>query len=125
MTDHRGIAAGFEAFTSLDPRHVFLDAREGMQRHGWGKTRGYQNLKERRVFPPPVVPQLEGLGAPSNARADLNVVAVTGRRVHQLVVARHWLSVIGPPPLASAPATRGSRPSPGSLPHRAGCSAPW
>jgi hypothetical protein len=27
MTDHRGIAVGFEAFTSLDPRHVLMHAR--------------------------------------------------------------------------------------------------
>ena len=29
------------------------------------------------------------------------------------------------PPIASAPAIRGSPPSPGLPPHRAGCSAPW
>lgn len=37
-----------------DPRHVFLDAHEVMQRYGWGKTRGYQNLKDRRLVPEPV-----------------------------------------------------------------------
>ena len=49
MTDHRGTAAGIEAFTSLDPRHVFLDAHQVMHRYGWGKTRGYQNLKDRNL----------------------------------------------------------------------------
>ena len=55
MTDHRGTAAGIEAFTSLDPRHVFLDAHQVMHRYGWGKTRGYQNLKDRSLVPPPAV----------------------------------------------------------------------
>ena len=55
MTDHRGDAAGIEAFTGLDPRHVFLDAHQVMHRYGWGKTRGYQNLKDRGLDPPPAV----------------------------------------------------------------------
>lgn len=39
----------------LDPRHVFLDARDVMARYGWGKTKGYQNLKDRDLVPPPVM----------------------------------------------------------------------
>lgn len=38
-----------------DPRHVFLDAHDVMERYGWGKTRGYQNLKDRTLVPPPVL----------------------------------------------------------------------
>lgn len=38
-----------------DPRHVFLSAADVLQRYGWGKTRGYQNLKDRAQVPPPVV----------------------------------------------------------------------
>lgn len=38
-----------------DPRHVFLSASEVMARYGWGKTRGYQNLKDRELVPPPVM----------------------------------------------------------------------
>lgn len=38
-----------------DARHVFLDAREVMRRYGWGKTKGYQNLKDRDLVPPPVM----------------------------------------------------------------------
>jgi hypothetical protein len=38
-----------------DPRHVFLDARAVMRRYGWGKTKGYQNLKDRSLVPPPVM----------------------------------------------------------------------
>jgi len=38
-----------------DPRHVFLDAHEVMARYGWGKTKGYQNLKDRELVPPPVM----------------------------------------------------------------------
>ncbi|MHB1289757.1 hypothetical protein [Georgenia sp.] len=38
-----------------DPRHVFLDARDVMTRYGWGKTRGYQHLKDRQLVPPPVM----------------------------------------------------------------------
>jgi hypothetical protein len=38
-----------------DPRHVFLSASEVMARYGWGKTKGYQNLKNRDLVPPPVM----------------------------------------------------------------------
>jgi hypothetical protein len=38
-----------------DPRHVFLTAADVITRYGWGKTRGYQHLKERDGVPPPVV----------------------------------------------------------------------
>ncbi|HET7475925.1 MAG TPA: hypothetical protein VFJ97_07865 [Dermatophilaceae bacterium] len=38
-----------------DPRHVFLNASEVMARYGWGKTKGYQNLKDRELVPPPVM----------------------------------------------------------------------
>ena len=41
--------------TTLDPRHVFLDATDVMSRYGWGKTKGYQNLKNRDLVPPPVM----------------------------------------------------------------------
>ena len=39
----------------IDPRHVFLSAADVIARYGWGKTRGYQHLKERDGVPPPVV----------------------------------------------------------------------
>lgn len=39
----------------LDPQHTFLDATDVIQRYGWGKTKGYQNLKDRTLVPPPVV----------------------------------------------------------------------
>ena len=38
-----------------DPRHVFLSASEVMARYGWGKTKGYQNLKDRELVPSPVM----------------------------------------------------------------------
>ena len=38
-----------------DPRNVFLDAREVMRRYGLGKTKGYQNLKNYDLVPPPVM----------------------------------------------------------------------
>ncbi|WP_313405024.1 hypothetical protein [Aeromicrobium sp.] len=41
--------------TDDDPRHVFLSAGDVLRRYGWGKTRGYQNLKDREMIPPPVV----------------------------------------------------------------------
>lgn len=45
-----------DAFSPVrDPRHVFLDAQEVMRRYGWGKTKGYQNLKDRDLVPPPVM----------------------------------------------------------------------
>ena len=37
------------------PEHVFLDASGVMARYGWGKTRGYQNLKDRTLVPAPVM----------------------------------------------------------------------
>jgi hypothetical protein len=40
-----------------DPRHVFLSASVVMARYGWGKTKGYQNLKDRELVPPPVMTQ--------------------------------------------------------------------
>lgn len=43
------------AATGRDPRHVFLDARDVMTRYGWGKTKGYQNLKDRSLVPAPVM----------------------------------------------------------------------
>ncbi|GGU45546.1 hypothetical protein [Nocardioides albus] len=46
---------GTAAPDGRDPRHVFLDAQEVMHRYGWGKTRGYQNLKDRRLVPEPVL----------------------------------------------------------------------
>lgn len=39
----------------VDPRHVFLNAHEVMVRSGWGKTKGYQNLKDRSLVPAPVM----------------------------------------------------------------------
>lgn len=38
-----------------NPRHVFLDAHDVMARYGWGKTKGYQNLKDRSLVPAPVM----------------------------------------------------------------------
>lgn len=38
-----------------DPRHVLLDAREVMRRYGWGKTKGYHNLKDRDLVQRPVM----------------------------------------------------------------------
>ena len=38
-----------------DPRHVFLHARDVIRRYDWGKTKGYQNLKDRSLVPPPVM----------------------------------------------------------------------
>lgn len=38
-----------------DPRHVFLSAGEVIARYGWGKTKGYQNLKDRSLIPLPVM----------------------------------------------------------------------
>lgn len=38
-----------------DPRHIFLSAGEVMARYGWGKTKGYQNLKNPEMVPPPVM----------------------------------------------------------------------
>lgn len=46
---------GAAAPDGQDPRHVFLDAQEVMHRYGWGKTRGYQNLKDRSLVPEPVL----------------------------------------------------------------------
>lgn len=38
-----------------DPRNVFLSAHDVICRHGWGKTKGYQNLKDRELVPPPLM----------------------------------------------------------------------
>lgn len=39
----------------MDPRNVFLSAHGVIARYGWGKTKGYQNLKDRGLVPPPVM----------------------------------------------------------------------
>lgn len=44
-----------DAGDATDPRHVFLDAHDVMARYGWGRTKGYQNLKDRSLVPPPVM----------------------------------------------------------------------
>lgn len=38
-----------------DPRHIFLSAGEVIARYCWGKTKGYQNLKDHALVPPPVM----------------------------------------------------------------------
>lgn len=38
-----------------DPHHVFLHASEVIRRYDWGRTKGYQNLKNRSLVPPPVM----------------------------------------------------------------------
>jgi hypothetical protein len=38
-----------------DPRHVFLHATDVIRRYDWGKTKGYQNLKDRSLVPAPVM----------------------------------------------------------------------
>jgi hypothetical protein len=38
-----------------DPRNIFLSAGEVIARYGWGKTKGYQNLKNPELVPPPVM----------------------------------------------------------------------
>ena len=48
-------SAGWARDESVAPRHVFLDAKAVMQRYGWGKTKGYENLKNRALVPPPVM----------------------------------------------------------------------
>jgi hypothetical protein len=40
---------------ATDPRHVFLHASDVMHRYGWGKTKGYQNPKDRNLVPAPVM----------------------------------------------------------------------
>jgi len=57
MADLTSDYSGAHTTPDHDPRHVFLDAREVMQRYGWGRTKGYQNLKRRDLVPPPVVTQ--------------------------------------------------------------------
>lgn len=48
-------SGGDQTDAEVDPRHVFLSAREVMARYRWSKTKGYQNLKNRELVPPPVV----------------------------------------------------------------------
>jgi predicted DNA-binding transcriptional regulator AlpA len=47
MTDVRGLSE------TPDPRHIFLTAKEVIERYGWGRTKGYQVLR-RSDFPRPV-----------------------------------------------------------------------
>ena len=45
----------WDADQTVAPKHVFLDATDVMTRYGWGKTKGYRNLKDRELVPPPVM----------------------------------------------------------------------
>ena len=70
-----------DASDDTDPRHVFLDARDVMARYGWGKTKGYQNLKDRSLVPAPVMThparwRLDQLLAWEERRMDLAKAAV-------------------------------------------------
>ncbi len=73
---------------SEDPRHVFLDAHDVLARYGWGKTKGYRNLKDRTLVPSPIMEHpmrwrldqllawedkliAESMKAPTPRRADL------------------------------------------------------
>lgn len=77
----------------VDPRHVFLDARDVMARYGWGKTRGYQALKDRDLVPPPVMThpdrwRLDQLLAWEDHRIESALVEsapVAGRRLVDLL----------------------------------------
>ena len=72
-----------------DPRHVFLSASEVMARYSWGKTKGYQNLKDRELVPAPVMThpdrwRLDQLIAWEERRmalaeAELDALVVPGR----------------------------------------------
>jgi hypothetical protein len=55
MSEELGDAMRDDVSAARDPRHVFLNSREVMRRYGWGKTKGYQNLKDRALIPPPVM----------------------------------------------------------------------
>ena len=39
-TESSPASAGRGRAESMDPRHLFLDAKAVMQRYGWGKTKG-------------------------------------------------------------------------------------
>lgn len=80
-----------DAGDAADPRHVFLNAHEVMARYSWGKTKGYQNLKDRALVPPPVMTH------PDRWRLD-QLLAWEEKRME----------------LAEAPWTRSSRPGGGS-----------
>lgn len=73
-----------------DPRHIFLDAHEVMRHYGWGKTRGYQNLKDRAPRPragadppEPLAPRpASRLGRTSDGRRRSRAGSPSERRLH-------------------------------------------
>ena len=79
-----------------DPRHVFLDASAVMRRYGWGKTKGYQNLKNHELVPPPVMRH------PDRWRLD-QLLAREDRRIAGAEAAAIEAAVAGmtPEPLAA------------------------
>lgn len=72
----RGRPVSIASEVAADPRHVFLSAREVMNRYGWGQTRGYQNLKDRDLVPEPVMKR------PNRWRLD-QLLAHEDRRIAQ------------------------------------------
>lgn len=63
-----------ESAAAVDPRHVFLDAKAVIRRYGWGRSKGYQNLKNRDLIPAPV------MVAPDRWRLD-QLLAWEDRRI--------------------------------------------
>jgi hypothetical protein len=92
-----------ELAPGLDPRHVFLDARDVMARYGWGKTKGYQNLKDRELVPPPVMTH------PDRWRLD-QLMSWEDHRIESAAVesvpARPHLADLLPPPKRAGRSTR-------------------
>lgn len=68
----------------LDPRHVFLNAGDVIARYCWGKTKGYQNLKDRDLVPAPVMTH------PDRWRLD-QLLAWEERRMAMAEAAMHSL----------------------------------
>ena len=78
-----------------DPRNVFLSAGDVLARYCWGKTKGYQNLKDRSLVPAPVMThpdrwRLDQLLAWEEKRmalaeAALETLAAPGREEVELV----------------------------------------
>lgn len=68
-----------------DPRHVFLDAGDVMRRYDWGKTKGYQNLKNRELVPPPVMTHAAAGASTSSWRGAERRMAMAEAALEALV----------------------------------------
>lgn len=98
--------------TGLDPRHTFLDGTDVIQRYGWGKTKGYENLKNRELVPAPVMTHPDRWRLDQLLTWEEKRMALAEAALGALdTPARDELSIVDLLPQPKQPSTRRGRPA--------------